>query len=243
MPQRLAARIALVTGAGSGIGRAIARSFAAEGAVVIAADISGAEQDVASEVGGHAVRLDVSDPVSVAAAEKWIAGEFGGLDILANNAGIPGPQARIHEYSLEEWDRVFAVNSRGHFLTLQAGIRLMLGRGGAIVNTASLAGLRATPLTSAYVASKGAVVQLTKAAALEYAADGIRVNAIAPGVVQTPILEAWDEDNLAKIYASVPMGRGADPAEIARVATFLASDDASFVTGQIWAIDGGRTAR
>lgn len=243
----LAGRVVAVTGAGSGIGRSIARRLAdLDAEAVILCDLNGSEEDAAADIGerAHPYRLDVTDEAAVAEFGRYIAREFGRLDVLANNAGISGPQKRIHEYPVEEWDAVFNVNIRAQLLMMQMALRLMMEAGsGSIVNTASLAGLRATPLSCAYVASKGAVVQLTKAAALEYAADGIRVNAIGPGVVRTPILDQWDADALEQINARIPMGRVAEPEEIANVVGFLASDSASYVNGQVWLVDGGRTAR
>lgn len=244
---KLAGKVVAVTGAGSGIGRAIARRMLElDAEAVILCDLNGSEEDAAEELGdrAHPYRLDVTNSSAISGLESHLTREFGRLDVLANNAGISGPQERIHEYPLEAWDAVFDVNIRAQFLMMQMALRLMVAAGsGSIVNTASLAGLRATPLSCAYVASKGAVVQLTKAAALEYAADGIRVNAIGPGVVRTPILDQWDPDALEQINARIPMGRVAEPEEIANVAAFLASDAASYVNGQVWLVDGGRTAR
>lgn len=244
---KLTGKIVAVTGAGSGIGMAITRRMLElDAEAVVLCDLNGSETDAAAALGerAHPYRLDVTDHVAVAEFESHIAAEFGRLDVLVNNAGISGPQKRIHEYPLGDWDAVFDVNIRAQFIMLQMALRLMADAGtGSIINTASLAGVRATPLSSAYVASKGAVVQLTKAAALEYAADGIRVNAIGPGVVRTPLLDEWDPEALEQINARIPMGRVAEPEEIANVAAFLASDSASYVNGQVWLVDGGRTAR
>lgn len=244
MAGRLDGKIALVTGGGSGLGESIARKFAAEGATVVVGDLSGRQDEVAESIGERAVarELDVADAASVAATEEWLRETYGRLDVLANNAGINGPAMLTHEYPLEEFDRVLGVNLRGAFMVQQAGLRLMLDQGGAIVNTASIGGLYATPTASAYITSKGGVVMMTKTAALEYATKGIRVNAVAPGIIRTPWIDRLDAELVDQLAAQVPQGRIGESDEAANVAAFLASDEASHVTGQVWLVDGGRSA-
>lgn len=244
MAGRLDGKIALVTGGGSGLGESIARKFAAEGATVVVADLSGRQEEVAESIGERAVarELDVADAASVAVTEQWLRETYGRLDVLANNAGINGPAMLTHEYPLEEFDRVLGVNLRGAFMVQQAGLRLMLDQGGAIVNTASIGGLYATPTASAYITSKGGVVMMTKTAALEYATKGIRVNAVAPGIIRTPWIDRLDAELVDQLAAQVPQGRIGESDEAANVAAFLASDEASHVTGQVWLVDSGRSA-
>ena len=245
-PSRFAGKIALVTGAGSGIGAAIATRLARDGARVVLADISGQQDAVAATIGRDAVArtLDVACEDSVRGMEAWLRAEYGGLDILVNNAGIGFGQAPTHEYPIEQFDKVMSINVRGAYLMLQAGLRLMVeSGGGAVVNTASIGGFRATPMSSAYIISKGAMVMMTRVAALEYADKGIRVNAIGPGVTRTPILDNASDDVLAMLEAQIPQKRLGTADEIANVAAFLADNaEASHVTGQVWVIDGGRSA-
>lgn len=246
MTSQFEGKIALVTGGGSGLGEAIATTLASGGATVIVADISGKQDAVAAAIGAPAVsrRLDVSSQESVLELETWIMGTYGGLDVLANNAGIGGPQALTHEYPIDAFDAVMAVNIRGAYMVLQAGLRLMLASGGgAVVNTASIGGFRATPNSSAYITSKGASVMMTRTAALEYARQGIRVNAVAPGVTRTPILDGSDPEILRMLESQVPQGRLGAPSDVANVVAFLADDAlAPHITGQIWTVDGGRSA-
>lgn len=244
--ERFTGKVALVTGGGSGIGRAIATRLISDGARVIVADVSGNQDSVAAELGEQAVawQLDVRDEASVEQLEQWIRAEYGGLDILANNAGIGQALGPLHEYPLEAFDEVMAVNARGVFLVLRSGLRLMLERGGgAVVNTASIGGFRAVPNASPYLASKGAVVMITRAAALEYADRGIRVNAVAPGSILTPMMAGASPELMRLQEELTPQRRFGTAQEIANVAVFLADDEqAGHVTGQIWVIDGGRSA-
>lgn len=244
MAGRHEGKIAVVTGGGSGLGESIARKLVAEGATVVVADMSGRQDEVAASLGEKAVarELDVADATSVAALEEWLRETYGHLDILANNAGINGPAMLSHEYPIDEFDRVMGVNLRGAFMVQQVGLRLMLERGGSIVNTASIGGLYATPTASAYITSKGGVVMMTKTAALEYATQGIRVNAIAPGIIRTPWIDKLDTELVDQLAAQIPQGRIGGSDEAANVAAFLASDEAGHVTGQVWLIDGGRSA-
>jgi NAD(P)-dependent dehydrogenase (short-subunit alcohol dehydrogenase family) len=248
MTGRLDGKVALVTGAGSGIGRAIALRAASEGARVLAADITGAEEQVANEARGRGsevlpFRADVSQPDQVAAMLAGCRARFGRLDVLFNNAGIVGDNLRLHEYTLESWDRVMSVNVRGAFLVLKHALLLMLeSGGGAVVNTASLGGFRAVARSSAYVVSKGAVVMMTRVAALEYAEDNIRVNAICPGTVDTPLNVKIPPERIEFMVSQVPMKRLGKVEEVASLALFLASDEASFITGQCYIVDGGRSA-
>lgn len=243
---RFDGKIALVTGGASGIGAAITRKLHAEGATVIVADISGKQDESAAELGDRAVarQLDVSDESEVRSTQEWVLATFGGLDILANNAGIGGSTALTHEYPVDAFDKVINVNLRGQFLVLQAGLRLMLASGGgAVVNTASIGGFRATPQSVGYIASKGGIVMLTRTAALEYATQNIRVNAVGPGVIHTPILDNSGPALLEMLKSQVPQGRLGTPEEIANVVAFLADDEqASHVNGQVWVVDGGRSA-
>jgi NAD(P)-dependent dehydrogenase (short-subunit alcohol dehydrogenase family) len=244
---RLPHKIAIVTGASSGIGRAIALRFASEGARVIAvARSSETLQRVAAEAQGEIVvyACDVSQPDQVAALGEFCRKRYGRLDVLANNAGIGGESnKRLHEVSIESFDRVMSVNVRGAFLVLRQAVALMLeSGGGAIVNMASIGSFRATPGSGAYITSKGALLMMTRTAALEYVKDNIRVNAICPGVIRTAILDDAPPELMQTLQARVPQGRMGTPEEVASVALFLASDEASHVTGASYFVDGGRGA-
>jgi NAD(P)-dependent dehydrogenase (short-subunit alcohol dehydrogenase family) len=245
---RLEGKVAVVTGGASGIGRATVELFHAEGASVVVADVSGRETEVADRLGERAlaVNVDVSDSSSVAALIDTTVTRFGALDVLHNNAGIEGTIAPLEDTDEAAFDRVVAVNLRGVYLGMRYAIPAMKARGGgSIVNTASAAGLVGMPMLSAYCATKGGVVQLTKAAGAELAPSGIRVNAICPGPIDTPLLRELGREHPEAVSGAValtPMARQAQPEEIARVALFLASDDSSFVTGAALAADGGLTA-
>jgi NAD(P)-dependent dehydrogenase (short-subunit alcohol dehydrogenase family) len=244
---RLPHKIAIVTGASSGISRAIALRFASEGARVIAvARHSETLQSVAAQAQGEVVpyACDVSQPDQVAALGEFCRKRYGRLDVLANNAGIGGDSnKRLHELSIESFDRVMSVNVRGAFLVLRQAVALMLeSGGGAIVNMASIGSFRATPGSGAYITSKGALLMMTRTAALEYVKDNIRVNAVCPGVIRTAILDDASPELMQALQARVPQGRMGTPEEVASVALFLASDEASHVTGASYYVDGGRGA-
>ena len=249
----LAGKVAIITGAASGIGRAASLGFAREDARVIAADVSeeGGSQTVrlVRDQGGTA-EFTVCDVAKAADADALIAAavkHYGRLDCAFNNAGIAGTQTRTADYSEEEWDRIMAVNLKGVWLCMRAEIRQFLAQRspGAIVNTASAAGLVASHSMPAYTAAKHGVVGLTKCAAVEYARVGIRVNDVCPGVVDTPLVEGMvaGKPKLAERLDQVePVGRKARPQEIAEAVVWLCSDAASFVTGASMSVDGGLTA-
>ena len=246
-------KVALVTGGASGIGRATALTFAREGAKLVIADMNedGGQQTVhlITEQGGEAifVRTDVSQAVEVQALISKAVETYGRLDCAHNNAGIAGGvRARTAEYPEDRWHQVIAVNLTGVWLCMKYEIPQMLHQGGGtIVNTASAAGLVGSRGTSAYVASKHGVVGLTKTAALEYAQQGIRVNCVCPGAIQTPMTDrAWsDPARRARVIASEPVGRIGNPEEIAEAVVWLCSDAASFVTGHAMSVDGGYVAQ
>lgn len=240
--ERLAGKVAVITGAGSGMGAAMADRFHAEGAKVVAFDISGAERQTADRLGNGciAVNGDVSRSENVRNALDLAVSEFGHLDILVNNAAIEGPMGNLDESSEEEFDRLFAVNARGVFLGMKHGIPLMLQRGGgAILSIASAAGLIATPTLGAYGASKSACIMLSRTAAKEYARQGIRSNVICPGTIDTPMLRSAPPEITASITQLCPMGRLGETPEIAATAAFLVSDEASYITGAVVSVDGG----
>lgn len=230
----LAGKRVLVTGAGSGIGAAVARRLAADGAEVIVADLS--PNAVADELGAQAVVLDVRD-------EEQVAPAMADLDVLVNVAGI-GSTTNAPETPLDVWENVFAVNARGTFLCCKHAIPGMAARGGgSIVNIASVAGLVGLRNRAAYCASKGAVISLTRALAVDHVAEGIRVNAVAPGTVDSPWVRRLVEDvgeSLDALRARQPLGRLGKPEEIADAVAYLAT--AEFVTGSVLVIDGGLTA-
>ncbi|MEV0589122.1 SDR family oxidoreductase [Nonomuraea sp. NPDC050310] len=243
----LAGKVAVVTGGASGIGRATARLFAAEGAKVVVADLDGeGAERVAAEIGGLAVAADVSQPGDCERVVRAAVDTYGGLHVLFNNAGIIRRFTAV-DLEIEEWDRVMAVNVRSVFLMCKYAIPLMT-QGGAIVNTGSGWGLKGGGNAISYCASKAAVVNMTRALAIDHAKDGIRVNSVNPGDTDTPMLREearqLNEDWAAfeKDAADRPMGRSGTPDEIAQAVLFLASDAASYITGSALVVDGGGLA-
>jgi len=242
-------RVAVVTGGASGIGRASAEMLSARGARVVVGDlddVQGAATVAAiNALDGEAVfvRADVTDPEEVKAVVSTAVDSFGRLDVALNNAGVPGTYAALTDQNVEDWQRTIAVNLTSVFLSLQAEIPAMLeSGGGAIVNTASAAGLMGFANLPAYVASKHGVIGLTKSVALEYAKQGIRVNAVCPGSIRTQMLEGFvggDQDALEGMGRLQPIGRLGTPEEVAAAVVWLCSDAAGFVTGHALAVDGG----
>ena len=249
----VAGKVALVTGASSGIGRATALAFAREGAKVVVADVTveGVEDTVAQvkKAGVEAIfiKTDVSKAVEVEALVAKAVATYGRLDCAHNNAGIAGNAKTIVDDTEDNWDRILAINLKGVWLCMKYEIAHMLKQGGgAIVNTASGAGLIGVRRGGAYVASKHGVVGLTKTAALEYAKAGIRVNCVCPGPIDTPMLQGIGGSNqvvIERMVAAQPGGRLGKPAEIAEAAVWLCSDAASFITGLPMPVDGGYTAQ
>lgn len=247
---RFAGKAVLITGGATGIGRASALAFAREGGAVAIGDIDPRARDTVDAIlgaGGNAIFVptDVAKKSDVQNLVNACVSQLGGLDVAFNNAGILPETVSLADVSQADFERIMAVDVGGVFYAMQCEIAHMAGHGGgAIVNTASVAGVIADPGMSAYVAAKHAVVGLTKAAAIEYARQGIRVNAICPGLVATPMTQRWldDKNFCASFFAQSPIGRAAQPEEIAATVLHLCSAEASFTNGQIAVVDGGQTA-
>jgi NAD(P)-dependent dehydrogenase (short-subunit alcohol dehydrogenase family) len=257
MTGKLAGKVAVVTGAGSGIGRAAAARFAREGAAVAVVDLAAdAAKEAVAQIAGAggtaaAFEANVADPVQVAGAFEQISNEFGHIDVLYNNAGC-NSSGSVADATDEDWDRSFAVNAKGTFLCSRAAARSMLASGGgSIINQGSVAALVGVANFASYCAAKGAVVALTRSMSVDLAPRGIRVNFICPGTVYTPLMEPMLRARgggdmaagLALTVAKYPIGRLGTPEDIAAVALFLASDDSSFMTGSVVTADGGMTSQ
>lgn len=237
---RLEGKVALVTGGAMGIGRAIAELFAEEGAVVIVGDVTLPEPFQHANV--------IAEQLDVSKLEQWhhcvegVVAKYGKIDVLVNNAGLVGSYLPIDEIALEDWNRVIDINQNGVFYGMRTVIPVMKQqRKGSIVNVSSIWGIVGASGVSAYQASKAAVRMMSKNGALSYVSDGIRVNSLHPGLVETPMIARQASDTTAAVVAATPMGRAANPKEIAYAALFLASDEASFITGAELAVDGGYT--
>lgn len=236
-------KVAVVTGAGSGMAKASVKVFVREGAMVVAGDISGAEKDTADEVGAGVlpVHCDVTKEADLEALVRAAVEEFGRLDVMLNVAGI-AEGAMLADITTEHYERTMDVDLRGVLFGMKHGIRAMLaaGNGGAIVNWSSVGGLGGSPFTSVYNAAKHGVIGATKVAAVEYGAQGIRVNALCPGFIHTEIMGKHAPPEMLE---KSPLGRGGQAHEVAEVAAFLASDRASYVSGAIVPVDGGWSAK
>ena len=253
MPLRLQDRVAIITGGASGIGRASALSFVRQGARVVVADIDRERalqtlQLIAAEAGAERAcfqACDVSSEADVEAVVQRALREYGRLDCMFNNAGLPGAVGALSELSVEAWDRTFAVLTRGVFLGIKHAARALQSfGGGTIINTASIAGLNAGAGPAAYSACKAAVISLTRSAAVELAPLRIRVNAVCPGLILTPLLERGQSTPLAQVLSTAqPWPEAGLPEHVAEVALFLASEESRFVTGEAIVVDGGITAR
>ena len=246
---RLDGKVAVITGAGGGMGREAALLFSEEGARVCVADVNkdAAEQTADAAREAFAFQVDVGDPPNVRAMYEATKERYGGIDILYNNAGIsPGDDASILETEPEAWDRVQAVNTRGVYLCCKHGIPHLLERGGgAVINVASFVALLGAATSQiSYTASKGAVLAMTRELGVQFARQGVRVNALCPGPVETPLLlSIWGDDPAAaeRRLVHIPMGRLAKPREIVNAALFLASDESSYVNAATFVVDGGIT--
>ena len=246
MMGRLENKVAIITGGASGIGLATAKRFAIEGAKVVVADLADdAGSALAAEIGGTYVHVDVADEASVQAMYARVVEVYGGVDVLFNNAGIsPADDDSILTTGLDAWRRVQDVNLTSVYLCCKYGIPLLLERGGgSIINTASFVAMLGSATSQvSYTASKGGVLSMSRELGVQFARQGIRVNALCPGPVNTPLLRelfAKDPERAARRLVHVPMGRFAEPEEIASAVLFLASDDASFITSSTFLVDGG----
>lgn len=247
---RFSDRVYAVTGAGSGIGEAAAKKLAADGARVVVADYDEVNGErVVTEIeasGGTAafVKVNVAEEADADALVDFAVSTFGQLDGAINNAGVGQPVQRIHEMDTAAWDRIHSVDLRGVFLCMRAELKHFLANGGgAIVNTASGAGLKAAPGQGSYVAAKHGVIGLTKQAAIEYVTDNIRVNAVAPGLVATPQFRSYPQEAQEMYAAMQPGGRPAEPEEIANAMAWLLSDEASFVSGETLLVDAAQAQK
>jgi NAD(P)-dependent dehydrogenase (short-subunit alcohol dehydrogenase family) len=248
MPERLQDRVAVITGGGSGIGLATAERFAAEGARVVIVDVNDeAGRAAAKEVGGEFVAVDVTDEPGVRDLFAHVASSYGSVDIAFNNAGISPPDDdSILDTGLDAWERVQKVNLTSVYLCCKYAIPYMRAQGrGSIINTASFVALMGAATSQiSYTASKGGVLAMTRELGVQFAREGVRVNALCPGPVNTPLLQelfAKDPERAARRLVHIPMGRFAEPAEIAAAVAFLASDDSSFMTANTFVVDGGLT--